>query len=117
MKPWSLACAQTVFGSRPSCSATSLASAQGRSGRRWSYGTNAARQAVTDGLAAAGLACLTEVDLVESGAISEPSHVEHICASTDLRQVGPVWAWDRIDEMGTALSDHPTIAVDLAPSR
>lgn len=88
---------------------------QGRSGRRWSYGTNAARQAVTDGLTAAGLSCWTEVDLVESGAISEPSHVEHICASTDLHQIGAIRAWDRIDETGTALSDHPTIAVDLAP--
>ena len=87
---------------------------QGRSGRRWSYGTKTARRAVTDGLSAAGLACLTEIDLVASGAISEPSHVEHICASTDLEQVGEVHAWDRTDQSGKRLSDHPTIAVDLA---
>jgi hypothetical protein len=42
---------------------------QARSGRRWSYGTDAARQAVTDGLARAGMRCLTEEDLVETGAI------------------------------------------------
>lgn len=87
---------------------------QGRSGRRWSYGTNATRQAVSEGLGAAGMTCLTEVDLVEAGVISEPSHVEHICATTDLRLVGPVHAWRRTDEEGRPLSDHPTIAVDLA---
>jgi endonuclease/exonuclease/phosphatase family metal-dependent hydrolase len=86
---------------------------QGRSGRPWSYGTKAARQSVTDGLALAGMTCLTEVDLVASGAISTKSHVEHICATTDLSLVGEIHAWPRTDDTGTALSDHPTIAVDL----
>jgi endonuclease/exonuclease/phosphatase family metal-dependent hydrolase len=86
---------------------------QARSGRPWSYGTDAARQAVTDGLARAGVRCLTEVDLVETGAISDRSHVEHICATEELEQVGPLRAWDRVDDNGRELSDHPTLAVDL----
>lgn len=86
---------------------------QARSGRRWSYGTGAARQAVTEGLARAGMRCLTETDLVETGAISDRSHVEHICVTDDLEPVGPLHAWDRFDDHGRELSDHPTLAVDL----
>ena len=87
---------------------------QARSGRRRSYGTNATRAALTAGLAAAGLRSLTDVDLVATGAIGERSHVEHICASDELEPVSEVLAWDRVDEDGRRLSDHPTIAVDLA---
>ena len=86
---------------------------QARSGRPRSYGTDAARQALNEGLAHAGLRCLTDVDLVETDAISDRSHVEHIAASEALEQVGPVHAWDRVDVAGRRLSDHPTLAVDL----
>ena len=89
---------------------------QGRSGSRWSYGTNAARQAVTDGLGAAGRRCLTEENLEASGVLSR-SHVEHICASLDLEPVGPMLVWDRVDDQGKHLSDHPTIAIDLQDTR
>ena len=41
------------------------------------------------------------------------SQVEHSVASAELEQVGDVTAWGRIDDTGTVLSDHPTIAVDL----
>lgn len=86
---------------------------QARSGARWSYGTNAARQALTDGLADAGLVCLTQVDLASAGVVSERSHVEHICVSAELTAESRVLAWDRVDLQGTRLSDHPTIAIDL----
>lgn len=86
---------------------------QGRSGRRWDYGTKASKQALTDGLASAGLRSLTDVDLVARGSITERSHVEHICISHGLDQFGPVHAWDRVGEDGASLSDHPTLAVDV----
>ena len=86
---------------------------QARSGARWSYGTNAARQAATDGLDQAGLVCLTQVDLAPAGVVSERSHVEHICASAELTPESSVLAWDRVDTEGIRLSDHPTIAIDL----
>lgn len=50
---------------------------------------------------------------MEIGVISDRSHVEHICATEQLEQVGPVRAWDRVDENGREPSDHPTLAVDL----
>jgi hypothetical protein len=87
---------------------------QARSGRPRSYGTDANRDAVSEGLREAGMVCLTEGDLVEARKIAEPSHVEHICATGDLRAVGPVQAWRRVNESGTRLSDHPTIAVDFS---
>ncbi len=86
---------------------------QGRSGRKWDDGTKAARRALTDGLDAAGLACVTEVDLVVTGQI-ERSHVEHICLDPRLATSGDVLVWDRINDDGTRLSDHPTLAVDIA---
>lgn len=61
----------------------------------------------------AGLRCVTEADLVASGAIAGRSHVEHICLSDGLDLVSPVLAWDRVDDQGVAASDHPTLAVDL----
>jgi len=85
---------------------------QARSGRPRSYGTTATRAAMTDALSRAGLRCLTEVDLVESGAITQRSHVEHICVSDGLT-AAPVLAWDRVDDNGVSVSDHPTLAVDL----
>lgn len=85
---------------------------QGRDGRRWSYGTNAARHALTDGLGAAGLHSLTDIDLVETGAITDRGHVEHICISEHLQPAGDVLAWDRTAD-GIQLSDHPTLAIDL----
>ena len=85
---------------------------QGRSGRRWDYGTTATRQALTEGLDRAGLTCVTEVDLVADRRL-ERSHVEHICVDPRLEVVGEVLVWDRVDDTGTRLSDHPTIAVDV----
>lgn len=88
---------------------------QGRSGRKWDYGTAAARRDLTDGLNRAGLRCATEVDLVEDGPLDR-SHVEHICIDHRLEVVGDVHAWDRVDHDGTRLSDHPTLAVDVTRS-
>ena len=87
---------------------------QARSGRRWSYGTNAGRAALSEALEAAGLRSLTDGDLVASGKISEPSHVEHICVGSEFEMSGEVLAWDRINANGRQLSDHPTIAADLS---
>lgn len=89
---------------------------QARDGRRWAYGTEAARAAITKGLADAGLRSLTDVDLVAAGAISDRSHVEHICVSTELTMLGSVLGWDRVDTDRRVLSDHPTLAVDLKAS-
>lgn len=86
---------------------------QARSGRPHSYGTSASRSALSAGLLAAGLRSLTDVNLVASGQVSGRSHVDHICVSGDLMAVGDVSAWDRRDEAGAKLSDHPTVAVDL----
>ena len=87
---------------------------QGRSGRRWDYGTSATSSSLTSGLERAGLRCLTEVDLVADGLV-ERSHVEHICLDPQLEMTGHVLASDRVDDDGTRLSDHPTIAVDVLP--
>lgn len=87
---------------------------QGRDGRRWSYGTAVHRAALTEAFTRAGLRSLTDVDLVETGDITERGHVEHIAVSETLELVGAVEAWDRRDAVGALLSDHPTLAVDLA---
>lgn len=86
---------------------------QGRSGRRSEYGNTAVRQALTDAFDAAGLRCVTEIDLVATGQITERSHVQHIAVSDSIGVVGPVLAWDRVDDTGYRLSDHPTVAVEI----
>ncbi len=83
-----------------------------RSGR--GYGTNAVRAQLTEALDAANLSSLTDLDLLERGDISDRPHVDHICVSDGFRQVGDVLAADRLDASGNELSDHVTIAVDLA---
>ena len=88
---------------------------QGRSGRRWDYGTHALRQQLTDRLDQVGLRSLTDLDLVETGQLVQ-SHVQHICVSPELRASGRVHAWERTDESGQRLSDHPTLAADLTVS-
>lgn len=85
---------------------------QGRSGRRWDYGTHALRQQLSDRLDHVGLRSLTDIDLVEAGPLVQ-SHVQHICVSPELAASGDVLAWERTDGSGQRLSDHPTLAVDL----
>ena len=78
------------------------------------YGTNAVRAQLTAALDAADLSSLTDLDLLDRGDISQRPHIDHICVSDHFRQVGDVLAADRLDALGNRLSDHVTIAVDLA---
>jgi hypothetical protein len=48
-----------------------------------------------------------------NGQLQDRSHVEHICVSPELSAGGDILAWDRTDESGMKLSDHPTLACDL----
>jgi len=85
---------------------------QARSGRKGSYGTTRTRQALTDALNNTGLTCHSEGDFVADGTLKR-SHVERICTSGALTPAGHLRVWDRSDETGRHLSDHPTLALDL----
>ncbi len=87
---------------------------QDRDGSGW-YGTKAAREQLGVALAQAGLTCLTEMDVVADGLLETDHLVDHICATDDLSQIGDVRCWEKIDDLGQLLSDHPTVALTLAP--
>jgi endonuclease/exonuclease/phosphatase family metal-dependent hydrolase len=83
---------------------------QSRDGSRW-YGEQRSRNALTEHLSSVRLRCVTEEDFAASGRLT--GHlVDHICVSDDVK-VGKVEVWDRCDDAGQRLSDHPTVAVDL----
>lgn len=82
------------------------------SAERCDYGTHALRDQLSSSLDEVGLRSLTDVDLVASGHLVQ-SHVQHICVSAGIEQVGTLEAWERTDSEGVRLSDHPTLAVDL----
>lgn len=85
---------------------------QDRDGSGW-YGKAAARLALTSALQAADLACVTEQDAVASGLLRTDHLVDHICVSAELTERVTVRCWDRIDDTGQRLSDHPTVAIDV----
>lgn len=88
---------------------------QDRDGSGW-YGTHQGRAMLTDALEAARLTCVTDEDVVESGKLGASHLVDHIAMSkawADQFTI-TVHCWEKFDQDGTRLSDHPTVAVDLA---
>jgi len=85
---------------------------QDRDGSGW-YGTNHAREAVTDGLAAAGLECVTAFDAVAEGQLATQHLIDHVCLSAPWAFLSTVELHECIDELGRRLSDHPTVAVEI----
>jgi len=86
---------------------------QDRDGSGW-YGTNAVRQQLTDVLGRHGLACVTGFDVVAAGLLGNHHLVDHICVPVSLAETAAVSCWEITDEAGVRLSDHPTVAIDLA---
>ncbi len=84
---------------------------QDRDGSGW-YGTREVRARLGDALAAAGLECVTTLDVEREGLVTAGHLVDHVCVSPGLAVTG-VSCWDRFDRTGTRLSDHPTVAADL----
>jgi endonuclease/exonuclease/phosphatase family metal-dependent hydrolase len=84
---------------------------QDRDGSGW-YGSAQARHAVTDGLAAAGLECVTAFDAVAEGRLSRPL-IDHVCLSHDWAYRTTVELAERVDVLGRRLSDHPTVTVEI----
>ena len=89
---------------------------QDRDGSNW-YGTRRGRELLTKALDEAELVCLSEEDVVAAGKLSASHLVDHIAVSR-------VWAstfdahlacWEKTDQDGVRLSDHPTVAVDSTP--
>jgi endonuclease/exonuclease/phosphatase family metal-dependent hydrolase len=91
---------------------------QDRDGSGW-YGTSRGRRLLTDALERASLVCLTAGDVVAEGLLRETHLVDHIavCQAWRSRQEVAVACWERTDDDGIRLSDHPTVAVDLRPAR
>lgn len=85
---------------------------QDRDGSGW-YGTREARARLGEALDAAGLVCVTTLDVEREGLVAAGHLVQHICLSGELAPSAEVSCWERFDEAGTRLSDHPTVAVDL----
>ena len=87
---------------------------QNRDGARW-YGTNRNRKLLSDALAETGLVCVTEVDFVRSGKLSDRHTVDHICLDDRLAaSVSAVGAWERANSDGQQLSDHSGVYVDVS---
>ena len=86
---------------------------QDRDGSGW-YGTNAVRKRLTGVLDRHGLACVTGFDVVTAGLLDSHHLVDHICVPAPLAETVNVSCWEITDEEGVRLSDHPTVAIDLA---
>ena len=76
--------------------------------------SEALRAQLTAALDASDLSSFTDLDPLDRGDISQRSHVDHICVNDHFRQVAEVLAADRFDTSGNRVSEHVTIAVDLA---
>ena len=85
---------------------------QDRDGSGW-YGTKAVRAALGHALREADLVCVTDQDVVATGLLKSDHLVDHICISSGLTISTPILCWERIDESGQRLSDHPTVAIDI----
>jgi endonuclease/exonuclease/phosphatase family metal-dependent hydrolase len=87
---------------------------QDRDGSGW-YGSRVGRELLTQGLAEASLVCVTSEDVVAAGKLDRNHLVDHVAISTDMLRDHDVdvHCWEPTDPEGVALSDHPTVAVDL----
>lgn len=91
---------------------------QDRDGSGW-YGTRRVRGLLTGALETAALTCVTDEDVVAAGKLVQSHVVDHIAISNgwvDQFAVG-VCCWEKADDDGTRLSDHPAVAIDLTPRR
>jgi endonuclease/exonuclease/phosphatase family metal-dependent hydrolase len=90
---------------------------QDRDGSGW-YGTRHGRELLTQALHDADLVCGTEEDVVATGKLRESHLVDHIAICRQWADEYEVRlnCWEKADEDGTHLSDHPTVAIDLVPS-
>jgi endonuclease/exonuclease/phosphatase family metal-dependent hydrolase len=77
------------------------------------YGTRAGRDRLGAALIAADLECVTTADAEREGLVEAGHLIDHICLTPDLVPSVKVFCWDRFDQWGQRLSDHPTVAVDF----
>jgi endonuclease/exonuclease/phosphatase family metal-dependent hydrolase len=89
---------------------------QDRDGSGW-YGTHRGRDLLNEALEAADLACVTAQDVVAMGNLADSHLVDHIAIDRAWADRSPVrlHCWEKTDQDGAHLSDHPTVAVDLVP--
>jgi hypothetical protein len=77
------------------------------------YGTPAGRQAVRQGLRAAGLICHTAMRAPKPGVPGQSrGNIDHICIDSRVALASPVSAW-AAEDRARALSDHNGMTVDL----
>lgn len=87
---------------------------QSRDESGW-YGTEKGRALLSTAMDQADLTCATEADAVAQGWLAKDHLVDHVALSRDLvADAAPrVTCWEKHDEDGVRISDHPTVAVDL----
>ena len=61
-----------------------------------------------------GLVCVTAMDAGTSGLLESHHLVDHICTTADIADRVRVGCWESVDDTGQRLSDHPTVAMDVA---
>lgn len=90
---------------------------QDRDGSGW-YGTRHGRDLLTKALHEADLVCATAEDVVANGKLRGSHLVDHIaiCHRWASGYGLSVNCWEKTDQDGTILSDHPTVAIDLVPT-
>jgi len=76
------------------------------------YGSQEVWSRLSARLDSAGLRCLTDTDVIAAGLLPSGHLVDHICASSEVAQVGKMHCWPAHDG-SVRFSDHPTVAVDL----
>jgi endonuclease/exonuclease/phosphatase family metal-dependent hydrolase len=86
---------------------------QDRDGSGW-YGTYEVRRRLGDVLERHDLDCVTALDVVAAGLLENRHLVDHICVEKSLAGAASVRCWDTVDDSGVRLSEHPTVAVDIA---
>jgi endonuclease/exonuclease/phosphatase family metal-dependent hydrolase len=88
---------------------------QDRDGSGW-YGTHRGRDLLTAVLEQAGLTCASAED-VATGQLREGHLVDHIAISDGWAATSKLTltCWEKEDEDGSRLSDHPTVALDVVP--
>ncbi len=78
------------------------------------YGTAKGRAMLREGIAAAGMRCVTETERVPPGTLAHPN-IDHICLSESLAAAAHVSdAWPGTDGDGVRLSDHSGLVVAIA---
>jgi endonuclease/exonuclease/phosphatase family metal-dependent hydrolase len=90
---------------------------QDRDGSGW-YGTRRGRDLLSRALEGANLACVTDEDVVASGKLRASHLVDHIavCRRWSAGFDAHLSCWEKTDQDGVRLSDHPTVVVDLVPT-